>query len=117
MRKYYGDGNLPMGLYKLVTYDTQSPGWTVDGDYTEYGVYKVGFKTTECAGRKIVSPDGFAKACGYTADDYSWDANGDTLYVSTLFWRWVVSGSYYDSNLYALAQDEGLDNWEAFDVS
>lgn len=112
----YGEGNLPMGLYKLVTYDTESPGWTVNGDYTQYGVYKVGFSSTVRAGRPIVSPDGFAKSQGFSADEYSWEADGDTLYVSTLFWRWVTVGGYYDSNLYALAAEEGLTDWNAYDV-
>ena len=118
MRKHYGDGNLPFGLYKLVTYGTESDGWTVDGDYTQYGVYKVAFSTNVSTndGRDIFAPDAFAKACGYDDDAYYYSANRDTLFVTTTAWRWVVSGGYYDSNLYALASEEGCDGWDAVDV-
>ena len=118
MRRDYGYGNLPMGLYKLVNYNTESDGWTVEGDYNKYGVYKVAFSTSVSTndGRRIFSADAFAKACGYTSDEFNYSAYGDTLCVTTLSWRWVVSGDYYDSNLYALAEEEGCAGWECVDA-
>tara|TARA_R110002012_G_scaffold164449_1_gene326855 strand:+ start:345 stop:698 length:354 start_codon:yes stop_codon:yes gene_type:complete len=108
----YGYGNLPMGLYKLVEYGTQSEGWDIDGDYEDYGVYRIHAYKIITTDRPIVSPAGLAVACG--GDKDSWDQWDDyTLHLGCGFWRWVVDGSYLDENWSSMLDEEGLDDdWQ-----
>ena len=113
----YGYGNLPMGLYKLVNYGTETPGqWEVGGDYEDYGVYRIHAYKIVNTDRPIVSPEGLAVACGGDKDSCGlWDDY--TLHMHCGFWRWVVEGDYLDSNWHYMLDEEGLDDTWQVDVA
>ena len=118
----YGVGNLPMDLYKMVTYDRWVYGTRADGqgDYSQWGIYRIAahayLSTND--GRAIVSPTGFAAAV--LGDDYNdnmeiyHEEGEDNMTVFCGFFRWAVDGSYLYENFSEFLYSEDLhsDEWE-----
>jgi len=108
-------------LYKLVTYGTESEGYTHDGCYHNDDVYKVMFSTTIHLDDFIrTSPEGLFRKIitdfGGDPDEFEFEGEvgDDELYIKSTFWRWYCPGVTCEP--WDIASEEGLDGWDNWEV-